>query len=238
MNSPVSMSRQMRTPASGPSNGHAGGHQRRRGAHDRDDVGLVDLVGREDRRDDLDLVAEPVGERRADRAVDHASGQRGLLARARLTLDEAAGELARGVHALLEVDRQREEVQVLRELRRGGGDEHDRLALTHEDGAAGLLGQLAGLEDVLLAVQFERFYYLSHELLSSSLYRTERPMRSAHRLSRCARPAPAGSVPVSDGSGAASTCRASNKKAGDLLPAFRSLLVVTREYRAVAMTAR
>ena len=37
--------------------------QRRRGAHDRDDVGLVDLVGREDRRDDLDLVAEPVGER-------------------------------------------------------------------------------------------------------------------------------------------------------------------------------
>ena len=135
----------------------AGGHERRRGAHDRDDVGLVDLVGREDRRDDLDLVAEPVGERRADRAVDHARGQRGLLGRARLALDEAAGELARGVHALLEVDREREEVQVLGLLRRGGGDEHHRVALADDDGAAGLLGQLAGLEHVLLAVQLETF---------------------------------------------------------------------------------
>ena len=47
------------------------------------------------------------------RAVDHAGGEGGLLGRARLTLDEAAGELARGVHALFEVDREREEVQVL-----------------------------------------------------------------------------------------------------------------------------
>ena len=34
--------------------------------------------------------------------------------RAALTLDEAAGQLARGVHALFEVDGQREEVEILR----------------------------------------------------------------------------------------------------------------------------
>ena len=171
--------------------------QRRRRAHDRDDVGLVDLVGREDRRDDLDLVAEAVGERRADRAVDHASGERGLLARTRLALDEAAGELARGVHALFEVDRQREEVQVLRELRRGGGDEHDRLALTNKNGATGLLGQLAGLQNVLLAVQLKRFYNLCHESLSLPSTAAGRPMRSASLLAVRVLSRPHPRVPVS-----------------------------------------
>ncbi len=196
--------------------GQAGGHEGRAGAHDRDDVGLVDLVGREHGRDDLDLVAEPVGKRAADRAVDHASGQRCLLGRARLALDEAAGELARGVHALFEIHRQREEVQILRELRRGGGDEHDGLALTNQDGAAGLLGQLPGLEHVLLAVKLKRFHYLSHK---ASLF-FPLPHRAPHapRLivsPLVALPAHPGSVnPYRTGRRRETFRRRQNKKAG------------------------
>ena len=156
-----------------------GGHQGCRGAHDRDDVRLVDLVGGEDGGDNLNLVAEPVGERRADRTVNHPSSKGGLLTRARLTLDETARKLAGGIHPLLEVDRQREEVQVLRELRRGGGHEDDGLALTHKNGSTGLLGQLAGLEGVLLAEQFERLYYLSHRSLFFPLLQPGAPCASA-----------------------------------------------------------
>ena len=43
-----------------------------------------------------------------------------LLAGAALALEERAGDLARGVHPLLDVDRQRQEVDVA-EVARGGG---------------------------------------------------------------------------------------------------------------------
>ena len=46
-----------------------------------------------------------------------------------LTTEERAGDLARGVHALLDVDGQREEVDALADaLGAGGGDEHDGVA--------------------------------------------------------------------------------------------------------------
>ena len=193
----------------------AGGHQRSRRAHDGDDVDLVLLVGREDRGDDLDVVAEVARERRTDRTVDHACRERGLLARARLTLDEAAGQTPRGVHALFEVDREREEVEILRLLARGRGDQHHAVALSYQDGAAGLLGQLAGLERVLLVVQLEAFGYLSHPL----------PLLRP--------PAPCG---------AASSCGASCPyvSEGGVIPAFtwfRSLVAETelRDDRAVAL---
>ena len=68
-----------------------------------------------------------------------------LLAGAALALEERAGDLARGVHALLDVDGQREEVDVA-EVARGRGAEDHRVALADDDGAGGLLGHLAGLE--------------------------------------------------------------------------------------------
>ena len=86
-----------------------------------------------------------LGEQRPDRPVDHAGGQRALLARATLALEERAGDLARGVHALLDVDGEREEVDVA-EVARGRGAEDHGVALTDDDGAGGLLGHLAGLE--------------------------------------------------------------------------------------------
>ena len=142
--------------------GHAADGQRGAGGHDADGVDRVDLVGDERRCDDLDLVAEAGREGRAQRAVDHARGEGRLLGRASLTLEVTAGDAAHGVHLLDEVDRQREEVVVLALLADDGGEKDRRLAALDEDGAGGLLGQLAGLKGVVLAVEVELMGYFSH----------------------------------------------------------------------------
>ena len=54
----------------------AGQGQRGGAADHRDDIGIVLDVVAEDGGDDLDLVAEALGEQRADRAVDQAADQR------------------------------------------------------------------------------------------------------------------------------------------------------------------
>src|SRR5205085_6489076 len=72
----------------------------------------------------------------------------GVSRRPALAAEERAGDLARGVHLLLDVDRQREEVElVLRVLAGRGGRQQHGLAVEVGDGTAGrLLGQSAGLE--------------------------------------------------------------------------------------------
>jgi len=121
-------------------------HQRRRGAVDAEDVVGGDEVGRERRADDLHLVPEALRPERPDRAVDHACGEDRLLGRAPLALEEAAGDLAGRVHALLDVDGEREEVRALPclEATRGRGQDH-RVSAAQDDGAVGLLGEMAGL---------------------------------------------------------------------------------------------
>ena len=105
------------------------------------------LVGAHDGDDDLGLVAEAVGERRAQRPVDQAAVEDGEIGRAPLTAEERAGDLARGVHALFDVDGEREEVDALTDALGGvGGDEHVGVADLGDDRALGLLGELAGLE--------------------------------------------------------------------------------------------
>ena len=78
------------------------------------------------RGDDLHFVVEAFGKQRADRAVDQARGERFLLRRATFALEEAAGDLARGVGLLDVVDGQREEVLAgLGVLRGDDGGQHD-----------------------------------------------------------------------------------------------------------------
>ena len=95
----------------------------------------------------MDLVAEAVGERRAQRAVDEAGGEGGGVGRTTLTAEERTRDLAGGVGALLDVDGQREEVDAVADpLRSGGRDEHGGVADTGGDGTVGEAGELAGLE--------------------------------------------------------------------------------------------
>src|SRR5215210_4461452 len=122
-----------------------GDHQGGGGAVHGQDVVGHDVVDRERDGDELRLAVPALGEERAQGAVDHAGDQGPLLAGAALALEERAGDLARGVHALLDVHSQREEVDVTR-VAGGRGAQHHRLTGAHDDGSGGLLGQAARLE--------------------------------------------------------------------------------------------
>ena len=121
--------------------------QRRRGADQRDDVGIVLEIVAQHGADDLRLVAETRREKRPDRPVDQPRGQRLLFRRPALALEKAAGDLAGGEGLFLVVDGQREEILPrLGRLRGDRGAQHRRLAIGREHRAIGLPGDLAGLE--------------------------------------------------------------------------------------------
>ena len=131
-------------------------HERRRRPVDAEDVVRRDEIGREDGADDLHLVAEALRPERPDRAVDHPCRERRALGRTAFPLEEAARDLPGGVHLLLDVDRQREEVGVRPRVGASdGGREDHRLARADDDGAVGLLGELARLEDDLLTAHVD-----------------------------------------------------------------------------------
>ena len=132
-------------------------HQRRRGAVDGQDVVRRDEVGGEDGADHLHLVAEALRPKWPNWAVGHARREDGALRGTSFALEETAGDLAGGVHALFDVDGEREEVRSLAcfwsALGRG---QHHRVARADDDGAVGLLRELAGLEDDLLIANVHR----------------------------------------------------------------------------------
>ncbi len=133
--------------AYGSVEGDARDRQRGAGGDQRGDVGLHLRVEAEHMHDDLHLVVEALGEQRADRAVDQAAGQGLELAGAALALEEAARDAARGVGLLDVVDGQREEVLPrLGVLGGHDGGQHDGVVDVDEHRAAGLAGDLAGLE--------------------------------------------------------------------------------------------
>jgi hypothetical protein len=127
--------------------------ERRRGGIHGEDVVVVLLVARPRRDDDLDVVLEALRPERPDRAVDEPGGEDAFLRGAPLTARERAGDLPRRVEAFLEVDGEREEVDV-RPGRLGDGarGKDDRVAVADRDRAAGLTRVLAGLEGQGLVV--------------------------------------------------------------------------------------
>ena len=129
--------------------------QRRGGAVHREDVVGVDLVDRHRDRDQLGLVVPALGEERPDRPVDHARGQRRLLAGSTLATEERAGDLARGVHPLLDVDGEGKEVHVA-QAADGRGAEHHRVAAANHDRATRLLREFARLEGNLAVADIRR----------------------------------------------------------------------------------
>ena len=114
--------------------------------HEELDLDLI-VAGTDDGGHDLGLVAVALGERRAQRPVDQAAGQDGLVARATLAAEERAGDLADGVGLLLDVDRQGEEVDAVAGLVVAvGGDEGTGVPDAGDDGALRLRGEDARLE--------------------------------------------------------------------------------------------
>src|SRR3990170_3043860 len=132
--------------ADGTLEGDLADRQRGRGGDGADDVGVVLLVGGEDREYDMHVVLVARREQRPDGPVGEAGGEDGRFRGARLALDEAARDLARGVHPLLEVDREREEVEARAGLRAVGRAEHERVTVTDGDRAARQPGELACLD--------------------------------------------------------------------------------------------
>ena len=125
----------------------AGEGQRGRGGDHADHVGIVLHVVGEDGDDDLGLVLEALDEEGPDRTVDQAGGQDLLLGGTALALEEAAGDLARGIGLFLVVHGQREEVEaLLRLLLVDDGGEHAGLAVGGDDGGIGLPGDLPRFE--------------------------------------------------------------------------------------------
>jgi hypothetical protein len=125
------------------------------GRVDRDHVVEVLRVQRHHGAHDLDLVAQALGEGRAQRAVDQTAGQDRVLGRTALAPEERAGNAPGGVHTLLDVHGQREEVQlVLGVLGVGGGRENHRLVVQVGHGrAGGLSRQPTGLEGHLAGAE-------------------------------------------------------------------------------------
>ena len=171
--------------AHGGAEGNVGESERGRGSIDANHVGIVILVGGEDQRDDLSLIAESIREERANGTVNLPAGENFLLAGPAFALDEA------GVHALFKFHREGEEVDSLPGVGRGNsGGQNDSFARGNECGARGLLGHAAGLKDQTLAAgKLDSYFMLGrHRVLFSVFFAWETcsgktPM-GAGRLSR------------------------------------------------------
>jgi hypothetical protein len=123
---------------------------------DRHHVVQVLRVKREYGRDDLDLVAQALDERRAQRPVDEPAGEDRVLGRTALPAEERAGDPARRVHPLLHVYGEREEVQAFlrRPGRRGRREDHGFAVESHQGRTGRLAGQSARLEPDCVHAKF------------------------------------------------------------------------------------
>ena len=142
------------------------GHgERARRADEAGDVRVVFLVMRKDGGDHRHLVAHAVGEERADRAVDQTAGENRLVGRTTFALHKArAFDAARRVHALFEIDLQREKVESFADIAHGRRTQDDGVAKAHGAGATGLLGELADADRELFTGPVDRkfFWLLDH----------------------------------------------------------------------------
>ena len=116
--------------------------QCRRCSIDGDHVVGVLLVRTQDGSHDVDLIAEPVGKRGPQWSIDQTARQDGRLWGPTLPPKERAGDLARGIHPLFNVDGEREEVGPLAHTAgRGCGHQNRGIAHAGHNGTIGLSGQ-------------------------------------------------------------------------------------------------
>jgi hypothetical protein len=111
------------------------------------------LVGGQHDSHDLHFPQVAGGEQRADGAVDQPRGEDLLGGGTTLALDEAAGELARGVGLLAVIDDEGEEIAPLLGIPLDGGHQRHGVAQADEHGAVGLLGQSSRFDTQRLGAQ-------------------------------------------------------------------------------------
>ena len=118
----------------------------------------IDLgIEREHGGDHLHLVSKPVGKQRAQRAVDETRRQRLLFRRPSFALEEAAGNLARGIRLLDVVHRQRKEISArLRRPRTYDGRQHSGIAEAREHRARRLASDFARFQYELTRAERNR----------------------------------------------------------------------------------
>ena len=105
----------------------------------------IHKIGRQHGANNMNLIAETVGEARTQRAVHETAGEDGLVGRLAFTTEERTGDTARGVHALFDIDGEREEVGTFTgTLCRSSGHEHDGVANADGHCTVGLTGKFAG----------------------------------------------------------------------------------------------
>jgi hypothetical protein len=162
---------------------NVGDHQRGGSAVDAEDIGIVLAVGGEERGDDLRVVEVALGEKGAQRAVRHATGEDFLFRGTAFALEVAAGDFADRGGAFAVFDGQREEVLAFLDLGRGdGGDDDERVAVADGDRAVGELGQLAGFDDDGVGAKGSRHRVNGgHDFLSMGLERRQAPDRKRKR---------------------------------------------------------
>ena len=141
-------------------NGEGGG-----GADEGGDLGRAVMIHSHDGGHNGHIVAEVIGEQGTDGAVDDAGGQDALFTGAALTAIEAAGDAAHGVHLLLKIHAQGEEVDTVPGTGGGGGaHQHAGVTVAHHNGGVGQLRQLADLQSQGAARQLHLVLVVAGEL--------------------------------------------------------------------------
>ena len=145
--------------------GDIGDGQSGGGADQSGDLGRAVMIHSHDGGHDGHIIAEVIGEQGADGAVDDAAGEDALLAGTALAAVEAAGDAAHGVHLLLKVHAQGEEIDAVPGTGGGGGThQHAGVAVAHHDGGVGQLSQLAHFQSQGTACQFHLVLMIAGEL--------------------------------------------------------------------------
>ena len=152
---------------------NVGKSQRSRGCVDSDHVGIVFLVGGEDQRDHLGLVAEAIRKEWTNGAIDLAAGKNFLLAGPAFALDESSGNASTGVGVFAIIDGEGKEIDSLSGIGRSDrGSQNNGFAGGDECGTGGLLGHAAGLKDQPLAAgKLDCYFMLGRHSVLFSFFR-------------------------------------------------------------------
>jgi hypothetical protein len=107
----------------------------------------IDQVGTENGDHHVDIVTKTIREARTQRTIDQSTRQDGLIAGATLSAKERTWDFSSGIHPLLNVHREWEEVDtILWLLASGGRCEHHGIAKLGHNSSMSLRGKKSGFK--------------------------------------------------------------------------------------------